>query len=144
MHRLAVSTLAMFWFFGPVASFGAEEDARAIIARALQAQGGAEQVAKLTKARRATVKGQPREGKGDLLTRDMKLRQQAPAAAVSNHGHHDGPGATSGPGQPRQRRPQGRSLLQLALEAELEQLESPPRGSRSTGKNSRTTFPSGE
>jgi hypothetical protein len=55
MQRFIISA-AMFLLL-PIVTLGAEEEPRAIVERAIKAQGGEEQVAKLTKAWRAKVKG---------------------------------------------------------------------------------------
>jgi hypothetical protein len=56
MHRFLVSTMATFLFLVPPVTSADEKDARAVIERAINAQGGEEQVAKLMKPWRAKIK----------------------------------------------------------------------------------------
>lgn len=70
MHRFLNFEVA-FFLLVPLVTIAADEDAVAVIERAIQAQGGEEQVAKLTKAWRARVKG----AKGKLLITGEMLYQ---------------------------------------------------------------------
>ena len=57
MRQFMVSSIATFLLLGTTMTPGAENNARAVIERAIKAQGSQEQVAKLTKAWHAKVKG---------------------------------------------------------------------------------------
>ena len=83
MHRFVVCAVATLLIPGPVATFGAGDDARALIERAVQAQGGEAQVAKLTRAWRADIKGT----QGKLLITGTTIYQapgQIRTSAASN------------------------------------------------------------
>jgi hypothetical protein len=57
MHRLMIAAMAASLFLVPSVAHAGGDDVRAIIERAIKAQGGEEQIAKLMKAWRANIKG---------------------------------------------------------------------------------------